>query len=157
MVAAASLKLQSKSKEQIELKLELKHLGTTLFMTKTQELEMIEGNRLFDAGKFKAAKKIYLDLVVKNSSSIRILTGLGFTCIKMGDFEEASEVFYRAVKLSPKLQGVSKGLFYSLWDLGKKVEALEEIKRFQSISHSDDYQKILKALTKQDACLSKDV
>jgi hypothetical protein len=44
---------------------------------------------------------------------------------------------------------VSKGLFHSLWKLGKQVEALEEVKRFQTISDSEDYREIVKEINEK--------
>jgi hypothetical protein len=51
--------------------------------------------------------------------------------------------------MSPDLESVSKGLFHSLWKQGKLVEALEEVKRFQSISDSEDYQEIIREINEK--------
>jgi tetratricopeptide (TPR) repeat protein len=49
----------------------------------------------------------------------------------------------KAAKLAPKSEMASLALFHSLWELDRQVEALEEMKRFQTISHSRDYDEIL--------------
>jgi predicted Zn-dependent protease len=49
----------------------------------------------------------------------------------------------KATKLSPKSEMASLGLFHALWKLDRLVDALEELKRFQSISHCQDYVEIL--------------
>jgi tetratricopeptide (TPR) repeat protein len=51
--------------------------------------------------------------------------------------------YEKATQLAPKSERASLGLFHSLWKLDKVVEALEEMKRFQTISHSNDYAEIL--------------
>lgn len=113
------------------------------------ESQMSEANKLLDAGQFESAKKILSDLEKKNPQSIRILAGLGFACMETGALNEAVGIFKRAVELSPTLEGVSKGLFHSLWKLDRRVEALEEIKRFQSISDSEDYTEIVKEINEK--------
>jgi hypothetical protein len=67
----------------------------------------------------------------------------------MERWDEAVTVFESAVKLSPSFEAVSLGLFHSLWKLGKQVEALEEAKRFQSISYSKDYKKIINEINEK--------
>ena len=118
-------------------------------MKQELEAQMSEANKLFDAGDFKSARRLYFDLADKDPQSIKILSGLGLTSMKMGLLEEAVGVFNRAVKLAPALEGVSKGLFHSLWDLGRRVEALEEIKRFQAISDSEDYREIVREINEK--------
>jgi len=59
---------------------------------------------------------------------------------------EAASAFEHAVELAPKLEAVSKGLFHCLWEMGQRDKALEEIKRFQSISDSKDYREIIREI-----------
>ena len=59
-------------------------------------------------------------------------------------FDEAIAAFHCAIRLAPKAEGVSLNLFHYLWRLGKKDEALEEVKRFMSIGDSKDYREIVK-------------
>jgi tetratricopeptide (TPR) repeat protein len=113
------------------------------------EAKIIEANKLFDAGQFESARKIFLDLSEKDQQSTRILAGLGLACMEMGALDEAVNVFKRAIKISPTLESVSKGLFHSLWKLERRVEALEEIKRFQTISDSEDYTEIVKEINEK--------
>jgi tetratricopeptide (TPR) repeat protein len=113
------------------------------------EAQMSEANKLCEAGQFESARKIYLDLSEKDPQSTRILAGLGLACMGMRALDEAVSVFKRAVELSPALEGVSKGLFHSLWNLERRVEALEELKRFQTISDSEDYTEIVKEINEK--------
>jgi tetratricopeptide (TPR) repeat protein len=118
-------------------------------MKEELEAQMSQANKLHDAGQFESARKIYLDLAEKDPQSIRILAGLGLTCMEMEALDEAVSVFKRAVELAPALESVSKGLFHSLWNFERRVEALEEIKRFQSISNSEDYEEIIKEINEK--------
>jgi tetratricopeptide (TPR) repeat protein len=113
------------------------------------EGQFAEAIRLQDGGQLEAAKRHFLDLAAKDPQSTRILTGLGAVCYDLQLWDEAVDVFKRATALSPALEGVSKGLFHSLWKLGRKVEALEEIKRFQAISDSEDYREIVKEINEK--------
>jgi tetratricopeptide (TPR) repeat protein len=105
-----------------------------------------EAVKLHEAGQFESAKKLLLDLAEKDPKSTAVLAILGHVCLDMGDLDGAVSIFKRAVELSPTLEGVSLGLFHSLWKLEKHVEALEEVKRFQSISDSEDYREIVKEI-----------
>jgi predicted Zn-dependent protease len=102
-----------------------------------------------DAGDLTAAKSILLDLSIQDPSSPAILAVLGNVNWKMGKLEEAAAIFRRATELRPKLEAVSLGLFYCLWDLGKRVEAMEELKRFQTISDSQNYREIVKEINEK--------
>lgn len=64
----------------------------------------------------------------------------------MGRLEDASVVFDRAIQASPKLEIASLGKFHTLWEAKRHEEALSEIRRFQNISFSSDYQDILENL-----------
>jgi predicted Zn-dependent protease len=55
----------------------------------------------------------------------------------------ASAAFRLATKHFPKLELASLGLFHSLWRQSKTDDAFAEMKRFQRISHSEDYQGIV--------------
>lgn len=62
---------------------------------------------------------------------------------KLKQMSKAVDCFQKALHLSPKSEGASLGLFHSLWEANRQVEALEEMKRFQAVSHSKDYDEIL--------------
>jgi tetratricopeptide (TPR) repeat protein len=113
------------------------------------EKQFSEAIKFQDAGQLESAKNLLVELAEKDAQSIRILAALGSVYYDMGNWDEAVSVFKRAVELSPALEGVSKGLFHSLWKLGKQVEALEEVKRFQTISDSEDYREIVKEINEK--------
>jgi tetratricopeptide (TPR) repeat protein len=113
------------------------------------EEQFAEAIKFQDAGQLESAKKILLALTETDPQSIRILAALGLVCWELGYLEEAVRVFTRAIELAPTSEGMSKGLFHCLWNLERKVEALEEIKRFQTISDSEDYRAIVNEINEK--------
>lgn len=118
-------------------------------MKEELENQLSKALKFQDAGQLESAKNLLLELTEKDPQSIRILTALGSVYYDTRNWDEAVSVFKRTVELSPALEGVSKGLFHSLWKLGRHVEALEEVKRFQSISDSEDYREIVKEINEK--------
>jgi predicted Zn-dependent protease len=108
-----------------------------------------EAGKFKQAGQFESAKKMLLDLQEKDPQSTAVLAVLGDVYWDMGLLEDAVGVFKRAIQLSPTLEAVSLGLFHCLWKLGRRVEALEEVKRFQCISNSEDYTEIVKEINEK--------
>lgn len=67
----------------------------------------------------------------------------------LGHVDEAEQYFKTAVSLAPHSEKFSLGLFHCLWDQGKQIEALDEMKRFISGGgESADYREILSELPK---------
>jgi predicted Zn-dependent protease len=108
-----------------------------------------EAVKLKDAGQFESAKRLLQDLREKDPNSTAIVAVLGHVYFDMRLFDEAVSTFKRAIQLSPTLEAVSLGLFHSLWRLRKLEEALEEVKRFQSLSDSEEYREIIKELNEK--------
>lgn len=105
--------------------------------------------KLQDAGQLESAMEIAVDLIQKEPNSLPVLALIGDLYWKLGQLQEAVDVFKRAVELAPSREGFSLGLFHCLWELGKRVEALEEVKRFQSISDSEDYRRIVNEINQK--------
>lgn len=63
--------------------------------------------------------------------------------LKLNKPRKAVDCFEKTIQLSPKSEMASLGLFHSLWKLDRQIEALEEMKRFQQVAHSKDYDEIL--------------
>ena len=102
-----------------------------------------------ETGQLDAAKKLLIDLAEKDPKSPAILAVLGDVYWEMGILEEAVNTFKRAVELAPTLEAVSLGLFHCLWKLGRREDALVEIKRFQSVADSEDYREIVKEINEK--------
>jgi len=60
-----------------------------------------------------------------------------------GRLPESAAAFRVATRRFPKLEIASLGLFHTLWRQSKTKAAFAEMKRFQSISYSQDYKEIV--------------
>ena len=67
---------------------------------------------------------------------------LGLVLLELSNAIQAARHFDVATHLSPGDETVSLGLFHSLLESGRRKEAVVELRRFQSVSHSDDYDAI---------------
>ena len=108
-----------------------------------------EARNLRHSGNLHAAKKTLLELSKQDATSPAIFSVLGDVCWEMELREEAANAFRQATRLSPKLEAASLGLFHCLWELGRREEALEEAKRFQSVSDSENYRKIVQEINER--------
>lgn len=106
-------------------------------------------NRFDEAGKFmrsgqlQSAKDILEDLAKLDSKSPAILSVLGHAYWKMGLLDQAAATFRSATELAPKLEAASLGLFHCLLETDKQEQALEEVRRYILISHSQTYYDII--------------
>ena len=75
-----------------------------------------------------------------------------------GDLNSARQLFLKLAEEDTQLTAIyavlgdicwDMGLFHTLWKLEKHVEALEEIKRFQSIADSEDYREIVREINEK--------
>lgn len=68
---------------------------------------------------------------------------LGWIFSRSGRHREAIEQGRVAVQMEPESERVSLLLFRALWGAGERNEALNEMKRFTAIGHSDEYSKMM--------------
>ncbi len=112
----------------------------------TAEQGIARAQLLRKNGDYDAARHVLAGLqeLWPESASIRVLHG--DTLAKLGCIEEAESELAHAVELEPASETASLSLFHLLWERGKKVEALEEMKRYTHDYESDEYKDILKGL-----------
>ena len=108
-----------------------------------------EAVKLKASGNLSGAKLIFSQITKEDPTSTAILAVYGHVCWEMELLEEAVTLFKQATKLSPRLEAVSLGLFHCLWALGRRDQALEEAKRFQSCSDSQDYREIISQIDRK--------
>jgi predicted Zn-dependent protease len=118
-------------------------------MIKNVKEQMSVAVELKEAGQLQAAEEILARLNREDPESATILAVLGDVYWDLGRLSDAVITFSRATRLSPTLEAVSLGLFHCLWKLGRQDEAMEEIKRFQTISDSQDYRDIIEEINKE--------
>jgi predicted Zn-dependent protease len=104
-----------------------------------------EASVLRDKGEFSAAEIILRDLLELRPNEKAVWVVLGHLRWEQKDLHDAIECFRKAVVLDPVLELASLGLYHTLWSSGQKEEALEEMKRFIQVSHSEEYDRLLQA------------
>jgi len=90
--------------------------------------------------------EILKSLVAENPASAIFNATYANALKANGNWESALEHFQKAVNLAPKSEAYSLGLFHVLWGQGRREDALDETKRFMSVSESDEYRKIVAAI-----------
>jgi lipoprotein NlpI len=79
-------------------------------------------------------------------NSAALIAVLGDVYSELGNVDAAIEAFREAVRLAPTSEIASLGLFHCLWRAKKEREAFDEIRRFMSLSESQDYRDIVNEL-----------
>jgi tetratricopeptide (TPR) repeat protein len=102
-------------------------------------------------GDAHGAAEIFQDLVDRRPNSAVFAATLANALGSLGNIEKAEQYFKTAVSLAPRSEKFSLGLFHYLWGQRKQLEALDEMKRFMSLSDSQDYREILSELPKSDS------
>lgn len=95
------------------------------------------------SGDHAAAVKILAQLISQDSNNIDALFLLGASLFSLDRSQEAARAFREVLKLRPKNEPASLGLFHSLWKLGDRQGAYQEMRRFLSIADSREYEQLL--------------
>jgi predicted Zn-dependent protease len=98
-----------------------------------------EAVKLERTGQRCRARKILRDLAKLDPKSPAIFCILGKVCWEGGQLDEAANALRKAIKLRPKLEAASLGLFFVLMKSGHAQQAYREAERFLSISESKIY------------------
>jgi predicted Zn-dependent protease len=101
---------------------------------------------LRDTGKVDEALRILQDLALRRPDAYPVFGAMAGIQYEKDDLEGASRNFRRTVVLSPRSELASRGLFHSLYKLGKLAEAFEEVARYRALKSSAEYDLILKEL-----------
>jgi predicted Zn-dependent protease len=101
-----------------------------------------------DTGDLAGARTLLLELVLRlTSSDTRLLAHshmqLGNIAHKLGDAGGRVYHFTEAVKITPKLELASLGLFHALSTQGREKEAFQEMLRFLNAKDSEMYRELL--------------
>ena len=107
------------------------------------KLRFESANRLRKAGDAAGAIRILRGLVADYPKMSAAYLVIGDILWDDGKLPAASVAFRVATKHFPKLEIASLGLFHTLWRQSRTDAAFAEMKRFQSISHSQDYKEIV--------------
>ncbi len=110
---------------------------------KVDPIAFAEALRLRDEGRLHEALNLIEQLIVEHPGKYKLLLIAAEIHWDLGTLDGAVNLCQLAIGLRPESEWASLGLFHSLWKMGKKDEALNEMKRFVSISHSEDYAEII--------------
>ena len=105
-----------------------------------------EALRLRAAKRYDKAREILLNLAKEHPNSASVFALLGDVYWRVNALQDAVRCFARASSLSPESELASLGLFHTLWESGRSDDALNEMQRFLTISHSPEYARLLREL-----------
>ncbi len=105
-----------------------------------------KAQELSKSGDLHGALEVLQELVIMQPTSAVLCATLAGIYWELDDLKEAENNFRNAVELAPGSETSSLGLFHCLWEQDRKDEAFEEMKRFQSVSYSKDYEDIVKEI-----------
>lgn len=112
----------------------------------TTEAEKLfeEAIKLRDSDKCLEAIEKFNEILSKSPKyKAPVLGVMGHIYFKLKDLEKALDCYEKTVNLSPKSELASLGLFHTLWNLGRHDDAFNEMKRFLSLSSSEEYTHLL--------------
>ncbi|WP_163834677.1 tetratricopeptide repeat protein [Spartinivicinus ruber] len=89
-----------------------------------------QGTDLYKNGALNKALPIFESLSQANPESPMLTATLANLYWDLGRIDIATEFFYKAVKLGPKSEKISRGLMHILWEQDKKTAAIKEVQRF---------------------------
>ena len=110
-------------------------------------MEVIRKAVEFDENGDSAFALQVLSAVVEEFPSLALgHSYLAWVLSRVGRHREAIEHGRVAIQLSPESERVSILLFRVLWGAGEIIHALDEMKRFMAIGHSDEYLSVMSEL-----------
>lgn len=99
---------------------------------------------LAEAGNLAEATKLLFELVEEFSEAASAHGYLGWFLSQLGRHKEAIEQSSHAIRLAPESERASFIHFEVLWEAGKRIEALDEMKRLLKVRPSQVYEQIIK-------------
>ena len=110
--------------------------------------QLQEAIDLFQAGRAAEASGILQALVGRFPNHAFLWWYLGGVYRQLKQPEQALTCYRRAIKINPKSERCSLGLFHTLWDQDQVDEAIAEIRRYQMLTNwsCQDYLEIVSEL-----------
>lgn len=106
-------------------------------MSENFEQKLHNARSLSEAGQHEDARMCLLEALKEEPNSKSALIMLGGAYFAMEKYSEAEMVFERLVLMEPGTGRYSIALFNSLWNMDRREEALEEIKRFMACADQE--------------------
>ena len=114
-----------------------------MLYSKDYKLRFESANRLRKEGDAEGAISVLRALVADYPEKAAAYLVIGDILWDNGKLAAASAAFRVATEHFPKLEIASLSLFHTLWRQSQTDAAFAEMKRFQSISHIQDYKEIV--------------
>lgn len=108
-----------------------------IVMSENIEQKLHNARSLSEAGQHEDARMCLLDVLKQEPDHQAALIMLGGAYFAMEKYSEAEMVFERLVLMEPGTGRYSIALFNSLWNMDRREEALEEIKRFMAYANQE--------------------
>jgi tetratricopeptide (TPR) repeat protein len=103
-----------------------------------------------ESGDFRGALSIREKLADYDKSNEKFILSLARSYSLLNKSDEAEFWFRKAIFIHPFSELSSLQLFHFLVQEGHTDKAFEEVKRFESIAHSADYDEIMKTILASD-------
>jgi tetratricopeptide (TPR) repeat protein len=103
--------------------------------------ELEDAIEKYNVGDIEGSLYDLLRLDSEHPGTSPILGLIGRAYYEIGNYAYAANYFLESVKLSPKVELASLGLFHSYIKLHKRAEAFEEMNRFLTVSSSAEYER----------------
>lgn len=91
-------------------------------------------------GDHEEASSVLERLISEDAANVDALFLLGASLFSLKRYEEGADAFQKVLANRPKNEPASLGLFHSLWNLGMRREAYQEMRRFLAIADSQEYE-----------------
>lgn len=119
-------------------------------MSRNYQSRFEEALRVRDEGRFLEAEQMLSELAKEDPGNLAITLARAGVLFKMNNFSEAAQLFGDIIRSQPSTELASRGLFHSLWKMGRYDEAFEEMKRFLSMADSEAYFDLLSDLRRDE-------
>ena len=103
--------------------------------------------KLRDSGKPQESLGVLSSLIgINDESDAQLLVVMGTIYLESKDFIKAVDLYKKAVELKPRDPLASLGLFHALVNARKNKDAFAELRRFLSISESDEHFRVIEEM-----------
>lgn len=102
-----------------------------------------EAIRKRDDGRLEEAEKLLSELEEQQPRNLAATLVRAGICFEMGQFDLARVLFKKVVESQPRSELASRGLFHSLWRLGRHDDAFTEMRRYLLHSDSEEYRRLI--------------
>ena len=111
-----------------------------------------------DKGQIQKAIEVLKNIIQQSPDYSLAYVILGGIYFDSDNYSDAIPYFEKAVKLTPKTELASIGLFHCLWSLGRNKEALKEARRYLDVGKpAKHYSSLLKEMREMcQACAVED-